>query len=281
MEFYIPVIDLSEPYDVICSKVKYACENVGFLTLKNHGIDDTKLFEISQNFFKLPNEEKMFLARNKWNSDNPNEYRGYFPSSVYGKEGLDLADPLLTNTELEKNRYPISWNKNVIDSIDDYFDILHTLGYFLYGIVNENSDNKLKRPDCMSTLRFNYYPGGIKPVEISGKQQLSCEEHFDSGLFTILFIDSYGGLEIQNPKDGIWHKVPYVKNHLIVNTGKALEIISNGKYPATNHRVTYCEDKRISIPFFFEPSNNYMIGKYTYKEYLDNRCKIFKEYEKV
>ena len=44
-------------------------------------------------------------------------------------------------------------------------------------------------------------------------------------------------------------------NCLIVNIGDMTEILSNGKYKSTLHRVVKTSDKeRYSIPFFFEPS---------------------------
>ena len=43
-------------------------------------------------FFYLPAEKKLESAVKKWNPINKNSYRGYFPSSVNGKEGLDIQD---------------------------------------------------------------------------------------------------------------------------------------------------------------------------------------------
>jgi len=51
----------------------------------------------SYRFFALPSDEKMKFASKKWNPNNTNTYRGYFPASVNGKEGLDMGTPLLTN----------------------------------------------------------------------------------------------------------------------------------------------------------------------------------------
>ena len=41
----------------------------------------------------LPEEEKQQSAPQRWNPRSANRYRGYFPSTVQGKEGLDLGDP--------------------------------------------------------------------------------------------------------------------------------------------------------------------------------------------
>ena len=42
---------------------------------------------------------------------------------------------------------------------------------------------------------------------------------------------------------------------LVINTGRAMEIISNGQSLATYHRVKFTPNrKRISIPFFLAPN---------------------------
>jgi len=255
--FCIPEIDMSKPYDEIRQDVITACRKVGFLTLINHDIDFKNLHYISKSFFNLPLKDKMLLNK-----------KGYFPSNINGKEGLDMADPLIPESEI------YIWSLKDLLILSSYFEQLHNLGKLLYEMIKID-DNNFTRLNCASTLRFNHYPGGIDPVQISDKK-LSCEEHYDNSLFTILFQDSYGGLEIQNNDN--WYKVPYKENQLVINIGTALETISNGYYPATNHRVTYCSGERISIPFFFEPPNDFMVGNKTYKEFLNEKKKVFKEY---
>ena len=63
-----------------------------------------------------------------------------------------------------------------------------------------------------------------------------------------------------------WHNVPFNDNDaLIVNTGLALQFLSNGKFKATNHRVLWNKTKRMSIPFFFEPSYNFQNESFFFK----------------
>ena len=50
------------------------------------------------------------------------------------------------------------------------------------------------------------------------------------------------------------------KNALVVNTGRALEFLSKGKFKATNHRVLWNKTERVSIPFFFEPSYDFKMN---------------------
>ena len=67
-------------------------------------------------------------------------------------------------------------------------------------------------------------------------------------------------MQVQNRKTKKWYDVPYNKNALIVNTGMALEFLSKGKFKATNHRVLWNKNKRLSIPFFFEPSYDFKMN---------------------
>ena len=146
-----------------------------------------------------------------------------------------------------------------------------------------------------STLRFNYYPNQTKPVEISKQDgvALGCETHVDSGIFTVLYQDKRGGLQVQNRKNKKWYNVPFNKNALIVNTGLALEYLSMGKFKATNHRVLWNKTKRMSIPFFFEPSYDFKMspsylngtsnnaGKgVVFEKFLTKSLKKFIEYQR-
>ena len=86
--------------------------------------------------------------------------------------------------------------------------------------------------------------------------------------------------------------MPFNKNALIVNTGLALEYLSKGKFKATNHRVLWNKTKRMSVPFFFEPSYDFKMnpsflnGSKTskkgiiFQKFLKNSLKKFIEYQR-
>ena len=165
----------------------------------------------------------------------------------------------------------------------------------LYNKDINNSKLAFSRLKTLSTLRFNYYPNQSKPVEISKQDgvALGCETHVDSGIFTILYQDKKGGLQVQNRKNKKWYNVPFNKNALVVNTGLALEYLSKGKFKATNHRVLWNKTKRMSIPFFFEPSYDFKMDKsfltnakstknngLIYEKFLNSSLKKFIEYHR-
>ena len=262
------------------NEIKKASVNAGFFQITGHGInkkDISNVTKIANKFFNSSNKNKMKLAPKKWNKKNKNCYRGYFPNDVNGKEGLDIGDLKVTRRYASKlkNQYieyielNKSINKKSIKILEDYYNQIFILGETLFKSIIKiykkdikNSQQAFSRLKTLSTLRFNYYPNQKKPIEISKEDgvALGCETHVDSGIFTILYQDTKGGLQVQNRKTKKWHDVPYNKNALVVNTGLALEFLSKGKFKATNHRVLWNKNKRISIPFFFEPSYDFKMN---------------------
>ena len=195
-----------------------------------------------------------------------------------------------------------SFNKKSIKILEKYFNEIFILGETLFKSIIKlyNKDIKnykiaFSRLKTLSTLRFNYYPNQSKPVEISKQDgvALGCETHVDSGIFTILYQDKKGGLQVQNRKNKKWYDVPYNKNALVVNTGLALQFLSKGKFKATNHRVLWNKKKRMSVPFFFEPSYDFKMSQsflsrsskikdnvLIYEKFLNKSLKKFVEYQR-
>ena len=319
---YIPNIDLSEIISKdlnsvaakqIAKSIKEASEDIGFFTVTNHGIPISKinnLLKTCKKFFYLPEEDKLKIAPKKWNPNTNTVYRGYFPSSVNGKEGLDIGDPLLKQDMadlLKKEKFEVNHDMTFLDpswqaTINNYFDDLHNLGMIIFKTIISSfssnlsiADRAFQRPKTLSTLRFNYYPKQDKPVEVSSQDgvALGCETHVDSGIMTILYQDKKGGLQVQNRHSLEWHDVPHDPNAFVINTGLALEYLTNGRMKATNHRVLFNQEERISIPFFFEPSYDFMLDpKYldinenliynidNYEDFLTNSLKKFVEYDR-
>ena len=318
---YIPTINISKlnlesinsKNNVIFKQIQKACIEVGFFQIVGHGIKKNlinKIAKTAHKFFNSKVDNKYKLAPKKWNRYNKNIYRGYFPSDVNGKEGLDIGDPMISDIFIKKNKrkkiekleLSKSLNKNSIKVINKYygeiFDLSELLFKIIISIFKKNpqlSKTAFQRVKTLSTLRFNYYPKQKNPVEISRQDgvALGCETHVDSGIFTVLYQDRKGGLQVQNRRNKKWYDVPFNRNALVVNTGLALEYLTNGKYKATNHRVLWNKSKRLSIPFFFEPSfdfkmNKTFLGNKKYKKslgiyydnFLKNSLKKFVEYNR-
>ena len=296
----------------ILNQIQRACIEVGFFQIVGHGIEKNLIHKITRTahkFFNSKEDNKYKLAPKKWNKSNNNVYRGYFPSDVNGKEGLDIGDPLISDLFVKKNKrkkieklnLSKSLNRNSIAVINKYYGKIFDLSEMLFKIIisvskknPELSKLAFQRVKTLSTLRFNFYPKQEKPVEVSKQDgvALGCETHVDSGIFTVLYQDKKGGLQVQNRRTKRWYDVPFNKNALVVNTGLALEYLTNGKYKATNHRVLWNKSKRMSIPFFFEPSFDFKMSKsflnknaasksaLIYEKFLKQSLKKFIEYQR-
>ena len=319
---FIPTINISplskknlnsKKVNNIIKQIEVACINIGFFQITGHGISIKKiktLCNVGNNFFKSTYKNKTKLAPKKWNKNNKNVYRGYFPNDINGKEGLDIGDLRVTKnfSNKIKNQYieyidlKKSFNKKDIVILSDYFDRVYNLSEILFKCIIKiyKKDPSLSRVvfsrlKTLSTLRFNYYPNQSKPIEISKQDgvALGCETHVDSGIFTVLYQDKRGGLQVQNRKNKKWYNVPFNKNALVVNTGRALEFLSKSKFKATNHRVLWNKKERMSVPFFFEPSFDFKMNKdlltnknskqnnaEIYEKFLNNSLKKFIEYQR-
>ncbi len=294
------------------NKIKKACINIGFFQITGHGISQKNIkntCKVGNKFFNSSEKNKKKLSPKKWNSKNKNIYRGYFPNDVNGKEGLDIGDLKISQKYAQKlrNQYieyldlTKAIDKKSIKILSNYFDNIFILGEFLFKSIislykNDTSISKkaFSRLKTLSTLRFNYYHNQSKPVEISKQDgvALGCETHVDSGIFTILYQDQKGGLQVQNRKTKKWYDVPFNKNALVVNTGRALEYLSKGEFKATNHRVLWNKKKRMSVPFFFEPSYDFKMNPnflstkkinnkgLIYEKFLNQSLKKFVEYQR-
>ena len=281
------------------NKIKKACIGIGFFQITGHGISQKNIKSIcnvGNKFFNSSKKNKIKLSPKKWNPKNKNFYRGYFPNDVNGKEGLDIGDLKVSKKYANsvKNQYIefLNLNKSIdkksIKILSNYFDKIFILGETLFKSIiklyNKDTDNSKKafsRLKTLSTLRFNYYPNQTKPVEISKQDgvALGCETHVDSGVFTILYQDKKGGLQVQNRKNKKWYDVPFNKKALVVNTGRALEYLSKGKFKATNHRVLWNKSKRMSVPFFFEPSYDFKMSKsFLYGTSIKNKALIYEKF---
>ncbi len=318
---YIPTINISSliknnfetqsAFKTI-KEIEKACVNIGFFQVTGHGLnlkEIKNICDVGNKFFNLPEMKKRKLSPKKWNKKNKNLYRGYFPNDVNGKEGLDIGDLKITKkySSKIKNQYieyldlNTCFNKTSIRALHKYFENIYNLSEILFkSVIKLNklnpslSSKAFSRLKTLSTLRFNFYPHQTTPVEISKQDgvALGCETHVDSGIFTVLYQDKKGGLQVQNRKTKKWYDVPFNKKALVVNTGRALEFLSGGKFKATNHRVLWNKSKRLSIPFFFEPSYDFKMNKsflnskkysntgQIYEKFLNQSLKKFIEYQR-
>ena len=255
-------------------KLKESVTKIGFLKLKNlpisKSIIETTFKEYKTFFSKSINE------KNKVNMKFTNSNRGWGESkseqvnSNYMPDLKEMYDsgPVLNFSHEFKN-LPY-YAKNIwpndmpeLKKISENFYsncseigllILKKIAKSLNYSENYFSD-KFDLP--MALLRCNYYHA--KPF-LTQKNEFGIAPHTDYGCLTLLFTQSDNGLEIKQP-NGKWLKVQAKKDEIIVNFGDMLELWSNKKIKATLHKVNGTKNSRYSIPFFFNPRHDTLIGK--------------------
>ena len=318
----VPTVDLtpvirgtldSDDAERTLSQIRAACADIGFLVVVGHGIPSAVLTagrRAANEFFALTEAHKLSASPRQWNPSSTNVYRGYFPSSADGKEGLDLGDPQLRPPGLdvdgghllESNRLPECLGPKWHEDIELYFNAFFKLGGDIVramiaslGGDPARATRGFARPRSTSTLRFNYYPAFTSPHtrSKSDDEGLCCEEHADSGLITILQQCDRGGLQVRD-QNGRWHSIAPAADTLVINTGRALQFALGDAFRATEHRVLHSLEPRLSIPFFFEPTPELMLEPasfgldwpsaqkpVTYGEFLQDSLMQFPEYNRA
>lgn len=114
----LPIIDLHDlslvesPSPAVATKLSEQLYDVfvttGFAYLTNAPLtfSDEDVFDLAREFFALPDEEKMSLAKGTFQPGNPNTYRGYFPTQPLSasdnlKEGFEIGPSRQVEDQLE------------------------------------------------------------------------------------------------------------------------------------------------------------------------------------
>lgn len=291
--FGIPVIDFSKFREAtMLSEKKTTARSVvsafkqsGFIYLSGHGISSSAvqtMFEKSADFFALPVEKKDKLA---W--DDPRANRGYVQ---IGRERVTrCADPdeiaaLRANAPDCKETMEIGrdwdadWRNRWPQETDvplfkrtmlDFFQTCHDLHVLVMrsialGLDLEEDFFDLNIDEQCHNLRLLSYPP-IQKALLEGQGQARAGAHTDYGTLTLLFQDSVGGLEVQNPHTGAFIPATPIPGTIVVNIGDLLSRWSNDTLRSTLHHVVAPPAKKIdetgamtaarqSIAFFCNPN---------------------------
>ncbi len=269
-------------------KFNYAISHYGFLLLKNTPIDKKikkNILKTYKAFFDLSFEKKnkvnmaLTSSNRGWGAPhgeqvNPEynpDYKEIFDSGPHQEVKEEFRDLRYYSKNLWPDQLPY-----FEENINNYYDLCTDIGMNVLSFI-EHSLNFSKNffrdkfENQMSLLRCNYYPP--RKSTLSNKNY-GIAPHTDYGCLTILITDNNPGLEIKNPSND-WELVLPEEGEVVVNFGDMLELWSNKKIKATSHRVYGNNNKRFSIPFFFNPQydtiiskkNNIVAGEYLSKKY--------------
>ena len=250
----IPVVDLhhfingSKEEKVQCaSTLGKAFEEVGFVSVKNHGIPDdliNNLYATVKEFFSLSEPEKRsyeiaglagqrgytsFGKEHAKGSDAP-DLKEFFQYGQIIEEGVDSPEPYPNNVMVSS---PADFN-SLFHQAYRAFEVsgsalLSAIAIHLgLGETYFNQHTDLGN----SILRAIHYP----PILHEPKSAIRAEQHEDINLITLLVGASADGLEILS-KEGEWLPVKAGPGEIVVNVGDMLQRLTNDRLKSTTHRV--------------------------------------------
>lgn len=278
--YVLPLLDIS----LLCSPdrsdrlqvahaLDQACKDVGFLYLKGEQFKPElfeKLHQTAQQYFAQDTALKMqnYIGL----SEN---HSGYVPigEERFVENSYDLKEAYDVNYDylgLEDRRPlvgPTQWpdDPSFKVHVSNYYQHIKKIGQqifqsFALALDLDEDYFNAHISKAPSQLRLIHYP---YIADIQDKEGIGA--HTDYECFTLL-LPTAPGLQVLN-KAGQWMDVPLLENTLIMNIGDMMEILSNGRYLATKHRVKKVAEERYSFPFFFSCDYDYIIQPLVNSEY--------------
>ena len=268
----LPVIDITRlgsdslaDRRAVARELDAACADYGFLYIKGAQLDGAlfdSLVARAKAYFALPTATKMQsyigLSQN---------HSGYVPvgeeqfaqGSVDLKEAFDVNLDYLLPTGHNPLLGPNLWPEmaGFQDDVQAYYRHVTGIGSALFrsfalalGLAETHFDALTSH--APSQLRLIHYPHDDTACDRPG-----IGAHTDYECFTLLFATA-AGLQIVN-KQGEWIDVPLIDGTMIMNIGDMIEILSNGRYVATRHRVKKVVEERYSFALFHACNYDHVI----------------------
>ena len=283
----IPIIDLKNLRNGknkinVAKELHDASKNLGFIYVKNHGVQYQTIENIRHDAFKFFRKDDNVKAEIKIS----NKHRGWLgygqakmddgakpdlkESFIWGfqdQNGTSLDDHPLRGKNLWPRSLP-SLERNAMNFFNEA-DLLakDLLKGFAIGLnLNENFFLKTSSKP-LSRASLVYYPS---QPESMGEDQYGVSSHTDFGVLTVLCQDEVGGLQVQDI-NGEWFYAPPIENTILVNVADLLSRWTDGEYKSTPHRVVNKSNKeRLSLVLAFDPNPETMIDA---KEVFGNNYK--------
>lgn len=290
----IPIIDISAIFDArdvagrqtIAGQIRDAAMNNGFFYIKNHGIPSEvtdKAYNACLDFFRQPLEVKERASSAK--SKHFNGYKPRGSQRLNPFESIDVRetfswtyDPKFDPTVEDASVVPPEVAQH-LRCEDHHWNATRNLPHFQEAIVTywrsclavarelvkifalslDLPENffaaKFQYPDA--ALALNYYPPIPTPRSPDDPEaEVSVGSHTDFQLFTMLWQDDNGGLQVLN-RQGQWINAKPIPGTFVVNIADYMQRITNDRYVSTVHRAqNWSGRERVSMPFFFGFSPN-------------------------
>ncbi|XP_043561706.1 2-oxoglutarate-Fe(II) type oxidoreductase ppzD-like [Chiloscyllium plagiosum] len=260
----------------ISTEVIRALTDIGFVYLKNTGIEDQKIFEvmdICKKFFMLPSNIKQQYAHTM---DSESLSHGWVAADIERLNPVrpaDLKEAFNISALSSHVKWPvINNNPEFRECLESFFKMCQQLSIKILKVIALglgldrdffiNKHQNMGSNQNFTTLRALYYPS-VQNSSVKD-HQIRCGEHSDFGTFTLLFQDKNGGLEVMH-RSGQFIAAPYIENTVLINIADLLQRWTSDKLLSTVHRVVLpkSEDKmcrpRQSLAFFVSPDNDVMV----------------------
>ncbi|CAH9069338.1 unnamed protein product [Cuscuta europaea] len=288
----IPIIDVSPLLDKwdhpnisqdqgaaeVIKQLDQACREAGFFYVKGHGIPDSLMQEIrhiSHVFFDQPHDTKLKIKLSAATG-----YRGYQWVGQNITKGVpDMQEAIDCYKEVKDGMYgglgevmkgSNKWPGNPPDFarlMEEYINfctglsrkIMRGIALALGGSVDEIERERAGDPFWV--LRIIGYPGASSSSgQDVQKNDIGCGAHTDYGLLTLVNQDDdITALQVKT-RSGEWISAPPIPGTFVCNIGDMLQILSNGLYESTLHRVMNKSLKyRVSVAYFYEPNFDALI----------------------
>ncbi|SDY33641.1 Isopenicillin N synthase [Variovorax sp. YR266] len=275
----IPVIDLQAAFsgapgalDAAADELQFACENIGFLYIKGHGVDEgivDSTFAAAKVFHDQPLEQKLKILVNEnmqgympihgsttrssklAGASKPNENEAFFL-----QREIPPTHPKFGSPQRTANVWPDGL-PGFKEAVLTYYKAMDGLIARLLPLYARALDMPVDFfanafQESMSTLRLTHYP---KMEYAEGS--FGVAPHTDSSFITLLAQNKIAGLQLMS-QGGEWINAPAIDGTFVVNTGDMLNRWSNGRFLSTPHRAyNLSNTERYAIPYFCHPDPDF------------------------
>ncbi|KAK7702923.1 hypothetical protein SLS57_011177 [Botryosphaeria dothidea] len=291
----IPVIDISKLFSdsfedrkALSKEIHDAAVNNGFFYIKNHGISQDTIEKArakALDFFHQDGETKANVSSEKsiyfngWRSGNKTrvniaeswdtrEAFGWRYHPKYDPDPKPAFDEVPEEVKPYIRGEDFVWEQTAHlagfkEAALGYWTACLTLARKLVRLFalalelpEDYFDERVTYPGADGALSW-YPPATDEEIK---NDNPGIGSHTDLQLFTLLWQDHVGGLQVLN-REGQWIKAKPVEGTLVVNIGDFLMRLSNDMFKSTVHRVyNRSRLERISMPFFFGLNFNCVEG---------------------
>jgi isopenicillin N synthase-like dioxygenase len=261
--YVLPLVDISKLQSSalsdrleVAAALDKACKDVGFLYLTGEQFN----FEYVQDLIQVTKayfEQDLALKMQRYIGLSKN-HSGYVPigEEQFSGHSYDLKEAFDVNYDYQGAKSdcpllgPTLWpdDAKFKRTVSQYYQHLRGISQQIFqcfalalGVNEDFFDAKIT--EAPSQLRLIHYPYNPEVKDAEG-----IGAHTDYECFTLL-LPTAPGLQVLN-KQGEWIDIPLIENTLVMNIGDMMEILSNGKYLATKHRVKKVCEERYSFPLF-------------------------------